>query len=362
MSGVAMKIVESRAIPTPCLSNHASNLLELANGDLLCTWFGGSMEGSSDISIYLARFDKAAGVWSEAVKMSDDEDRSEQNPALFCQPSGQLWLIYTAQLKTDQGTAIVRIRRSDDGGVRWGPIETLFDREGTFIRHPPVVNPDGKILLPIWFSSMKNAFGNDRSLVQISHDGGASWTLAEVPASEGCVHMNILPSCKVAFYRRRKADYIFRSVSDDGGITWSAPEPTPLPNNNSSIQATELDDGRLLIIYNHISAAGRESESAVPPWVQDKEAFLAQCEVTENSAIWGVPRNPLIIASSSDLGKSWTEELVVEEDALLLSAHDRKGAFRGDYSYPSIIKTSDGRLQISYSYLRDYIKHVSLSV
>nr|WP_321462096.1 sialidase family protein [uncultured Cohaesibacter sp.] len=357
-----MKIVASRAIPTPCLSNHASNLLALDNGDLLCCWFGGSMEGSSDISIYLSRFDHAAGVWSEAVRMSDDAQRSEQNPALFRHPSGQIWLLYTAQLKTDQGTAIVRMRRSDDEGKSWAPIETLFDSEGTFIRHPPVVNPQGQILLPVWFSSMKNAFGNDRSLVQISDDGGNCWHLQEVPGSEGCVHMNILPDCRVAFYRRRKADHIFRSVSDDGGLTWARPEATSLPNNNSSIQAIGLCDGRLLIIYNHIGAAGRDCESAVPPWIQDKEAFLAQCEVTENSAIWGVPRNPLIIASSRDLGKSWQPELVVEDDPHLLSAHDSKGAFRGDYSYPSIIQTSDGHLQISYSYLRDYIKHVTLSI
>ena len=84
--------------------------------------------------------------------------------------------------------------------------------------------------------------------------------------------------------------------------------------------------------------------------------------MTDNSAVWGVPRNPLVIASSTDMGKSWTRELVVEEDASLQSAHDSKGAFRGDYSYPSIILSSDGQLQISYSYLRDYIKHVTLRI
>ena len=29
-------------IPTDCRSNHASCLIELDNGDILCVWFGGS--------------------------------------------------------------------------------------------------------------------------------------------------------------------------------------------------------------------------------------------------------------------------------------------------------------------------------
>lgn len=355
-----MKVLQERKIPTPCVSNHASNLLELGNGDLLCVWFGGSMEGSSDISIYMARFDRSRDAWLKPARMSDDGTRSEQNPALFRHPSGELWLLYTAQDKADQGTAVVRLRRSADDGKTWSETTDLIAQPGTFIRHAPVVSPSGLLLLPIWHSDMRNAFGDDASFVQVSADGGRSWEAVAVPNSQGCVHMDILENCRVAFFRRRQADFIFRSVSEDGGRSWSSPEPTTLLNNNSSIQARTLRDGRLAIVYNEIAAAGRSGESAVPPWIKDRQAFLAACGTIENGAIWGVPRNPLILATSTDLGQSWRRELTLEADATLRSVHDERGAFVGDYSYPSIIQTSDDRVQVSYSYLRDYVKHVTL--
>ena len=357
-----MRVLAERKIPTPTPSNHASYLIELEGGDLLCACFGGTMEGTPDISIYLSRYDRARDRWGEAVKMSDDPTRSEQNPSLFRHPSGDLWLIWTAQIGADQGTSLVRMRRSGDGGATWSPPTELFDRPGTFVRHAPVVNPDGLLLLPVWHSNMRNAFGDDESLVQVSADGGRRWEAVPVPGSRGCVHMDILENCRVAFYRRRQADHVFRSVSADGGLTWSAPEPTTLPNNNASVQARELADGRVAIIYNEIGAAGRPGESPVPPWIKDREAFLAQCDITGPTAIWGVPRNPLVISTSPDLGRTWNRDLVVEADADLRSAHDEKGAFVGDYSYPSIIQTRDGKVQISYSYLRDYIKHATLGI
>ena len=50
-------------LPTECVQNHAANLLPLSNGDLLCTWFGGTQEGISDISAYFSRLKKGSDTF-----------------------------------------------------------------------------------------------------------------------------------------------------------------------------------------------------------------------------------------------------------------------------------------------------------
>ena len=108
---------EEAFVPSPCVQNHAANLMALPGGALGCVWFGGSQEGASDVSIWMARLEAGATGWSAAEKMSDDPERSEQNPVLFVTPSGEVWLLYTAQRFGNQDTAIVRRRVSRDGKI-----------------------------------------------------------------------------------------------------------------------------------------------------------------------------------------------------------------------------------------------------
>lgn len=98
-----------------------------------------------------ARLAPGAASWSEATKLSDDPQRSEQNPVLFQAPDGVLWLLWTAQHAGNQDTAIVRYRQSRDGGKHWGAIATLLDEPGTFIRQPISVMPNGNWLLPVFY-------------------------------------------------------------------------------------------------------------------------------------------------------------------------------------------------------------------
>lgn len=77
-------------LPSPCVQNHAANLAFLDEGTLTCVWFGGTMEGMGDISIYMSRLASGADRWSSPERLSDDPDKSEQNPLVFQAPGGRV--------------------------------------------------------------------------------------------------------------------------------------------------------------------------------------------------------------------------------------------------------------------------------
>lgn len=356
-------------LPASTVQSHAANLAYLPDGTLTCVWFGGTMEGMGDISIYMSRLAPGASCWSAAEKLSDDPLRSEQNPLLFVAPDGAVWLLYTSQPSGNQDQSIVKRRISSDGGKTFGPVATLCDTPGTFIRQPIVINRHGEWLLPLFrcigIPGEKWTGDKDFASVLISRDAGATWSMHDVPESIGAVHMNIIDlgsDQMVAFYRHRFAEHILRSRSFDAGHSWSVPEPTNLPNNNSSVQATRLADGRIAMVYNHSDAStstdrrlslydeieGELTSSAVP------------VPANRRKAIWGVPRAPVSIAFSSDGGATFGNRVDVETgDGYCLTNNSKDGLNR-ELSYPSIIPGPDGSLQLAFTYHRRAVKFISL--
>lgn len=360
-------------LPTDCVQNHAANLLQLPNGDLLCTWFGGTQEGIPDISAYYSRLKKGSNTWTKAIKLSDDPTRSEQNPLFFLDPDNILWLLYTAQVSGNQDTAIVRYRKSNDFGETWGPIRTLLEdpHKGIFIRQPITVMPNGDWLLPVFYciakSGEKWVGSYDTSGVMISKDKGVTWKNVDVPDSLGCVHMNILmlkDGSLYALFRSRWADYIYESRSTDGGYTWSKPNPTVLPNNNSSVQATVLDNGHIALVFNNSSAKdAKERRVSLYDEIEDetstnkKEAAIIE---GQKNAFWGAPRAPMSLAISIDNGKSWPFIRNLDEGDGYCMSNNSKDQLNREFSYPSIKQGLDGKLHIAYTYFRMAIKYVNV--
>ena len=366
-------------LPTLCVQAHAANLMSLPNGDLACVWFGGSQEGVADISIYFSRLAKGSECWSVPLKLSDDPTRSEQNPILFPAPDGKLWLLYTAQKSGNQDTAIVRCRISDDNGETWGPVATLFDQAGTFVRQPVLVLDNGEWLVPVFYCRTqpgeKWVGNNDISAVLISSDQGASWSEHQVPGSVGCVHMNVeqMPDGSLlAFFRSRWADAIYSCRSSDRGRTWSVPLASELPNNNSSIQFTRLANGHLAMVFNDISAAqATERRVSLYDEIEDDEDVEGGAPAAANvaaapspsgkTAFWGTPRAPMTLAISEDGGRTWPYKRNLETGDGYCMSNNSKLQINREYSYPSIKQTPDGMLHIAYTHFRQCIKYVRVA-
>ncbi|MFD5778506.1 exo-alpha-sialidase [Streptomyces sp. NPDC126933] len=361
-------------LAAPAPQNHAANLAVLPGGDLGCVWFAGTQEGVADISVWSARLAPGAGAWSAPVRLSDDTGRSEQNPVLFPAPSGELWLLHTAQRAGHQDTAEVRLRVSGDNGATWGPSRVLFPATaegGIFVRQPVTVLPSGRWLLPVFrcvtVPGERWSGGHDTSSVMVSDDAGRTWEERPVPVSTGLVHMNVhalADGSLLALFRSRWADAVHRCTSHDDGQTWTAPEPLSVPNNNSSLQFVPLDDGRLALVHNPSSAAdATERRASLYDEIDDAGLSGGGADTAgpAGAAFWGAPRAPLTLSVSSDGGRTWPVRRDLETgDGYCLTNNSRDGLNR-ELSYPSVTRSGDGTLHIAFTHHRRTIKHLRLS-
>ncbi|MSU88806.1 glycosyl hydrolase [Rhodobacteraceae bacterium 2CG4] len=344
-------------LPSPCVQNHAA-FLALQPQGLACLWFGGSLEGKADISVYRSELD--GGTWRAPQAISDDPDRSEQNPIQFDAPDGRRLFLHTAQPGGDQDACVVRLR------AEGGPPRDLPLPRGTFVRAPVQVRADGAWLLPLFRCvprpGQRWTGAHDTAALAISADRGETWREIEVPGSTGCVHMTLVPLGDgriAAFFRRRQADFVHRSESADGGESWSVPQPTDVPNNNSSISVVPLPDGRLAMACNPINAAMHPDRRA--------SLYDELGDDTRPSAsggcnpVWGVPRAPLSLCLSEDGGRSFPLRRVVDDSPGTCLSNDSLDGRNRELSYPSLVAHADGTLDLAYTFFRRAIKHVRLA-
>ena len=363
MDGVLRSTVSGRrfaVLPSPRVQNHAAFLARDADGILNCVWFAGGLEGKADICIHQSRLDEASAHWLPAQQLTDDPDRSEQNPILFLTPDGRMLLIHTAQPGGDQDRCVVRMR--EQGGVA----SDLLLPAGTFVRAAPLVRADGAWLLPVFHCTpspgAKWTGRHDTASVAISPDFGRSWRLVAVPDSIGCVHTTLVsasPERLVALFRRRQADWVFRSESADGGESWSEPRPTDLPNNNSSIAVIRLSDGRIALAGNPVNAdmdPSRRQSLYDELGADDRPEAAGGC-----TPIWGVRRAPLVVAFSSDDGLSFPRRVTVADGSGTCLSNNSEDGRNQELSYPALLETAEGGLDVVFTLHRRAIAHVRLS-
>lgn len=365
---------------------HGATIVELKNGDLVASFFGGTKERNPDCCIWVCRKPKGATEWSAPYLAADgvfslndpqaplagitaestpagagpvastfvgDPAQARRkacwNPVLFQVPGGDLLLFYKIGLKVADWSGW--LVRSKDGGKTWSKREPLPKGFLGPIKNKPEY-VDGRIICP---SSTEGSEGW-RIHFEISDDKGKTWKMVgpveaemNVPTAlrkagvanaddqeggeaikgEGLKPIYaIQPSLlrhkdgRLQVLCRTRNAQLATSWSSDNGNTWSKVTLADFPNNNSGTDAVTLKDGRHVLIYNDFSTLPGTPKG---------------------------PRTPLCIAISED-GVNWKNVLTLEDSPI------------SQYSYPSIIQGKDGKLHAIYTWRRQRIAYKEIDL
>lgn len=292
-------------------SCHASTLVQTDSGKLLCAWFAGTKEGASDVKIWMAELQQEGWKGPQIIARSQ-ENIPCWNPVLFKMPNNEIILFYKEGRTPLDWSGV--LKRSLDEGQSWSESEPFPAGVIGPVKNKPLLLSDGTLLC----GSSIESFRRWGCWVDITSDSGKSWKKSDPINVENFLFGIIQPTLVYGksgeikmFCRSYRLGYICTATSYDKGKTWTPATKTPLLNPNAGIDAINLTDGKILLVYNNSK---------------------------EN-------RFPLNVALSSDGGESWSMVLTLEDKL-------------GEFSYPSVIQTSDGLVHISYTWNRVKIKHV----
>lgn len=299
--------------------HHCSSITEAPNGDLLVSWYGGSYESADDQVLFLSRRPKGSRAWTKPEIVVRSPGKPPGNAILFTDKIGRIWLLWGRMegkqpMMRGTGWDHCRLfyRTSSDNGKTWSGDKPFFeDTMGWLPRNLPIWGADGSLIVPI--SDELNGHGVDLSFFVSTRDNGKTWARSGVMrGGEQPTIIQRADGTLLAYLRVRPN--IMAAESHDGGKTWTKPAPTQWKNPNSGISMRRLRNGHALLVFNN-----------------------------QNNA-----RTPLNIARSTDEGRTWGTPLALETNP-------------GEYSYPSVLQTSDGKIHIIYTFRRYSIKHVEMN-
>lgn len=225
--------------------------------------------------------------------------RDTAHLSLLTLKSGKLAIVYGGPSTRPGRDGTVRFRTSDNVGKTWSE-DTAVDPLFAVCRTQAArVLSGGRIVVPVmkWISPFTggNSEETDKNLtfswVYYSDDEGKTWkrSLSELFVAldngrRGVTHfeetvLEELPGGKLLMFGRTELGQIYKTYSDDQGITWKHPVPTGLASSyapSTLIRIPKTKD--LLLVWNQVSA---------------------------DEILTGLHRHRLSTAISTDQGETW---------------------------------------------------------
>jgi len=294
----------------PTKACHASTVVEHLPGKLTAAWFGGDAEGAKNVQIWASTFDGKA--WTEPAVVGSEPGQPCWNPVLFKTAKDKLVLWYKAGPSPERWTGYART--SADAGKTWTPPEMMPAGFWGPVRAKPMQLKDGTILA----GTSVESYRNWTPYVDRSADDGATWTRSNafpLPGKFKQIQPTLFEAAggRVVALMRSGTLKICRAESTDGGVTFTPAVEIAVPNPNSGIDAVRTDKGDAFLIYNPTAVA----------------------------------RTPISLARSTDDGKTWKKVADLEAEF-------------GEFSYPAMIASAAGTLEITYTWKRTHVQHLSV--
>jgi len=285
--------------------NSEAAIIPLKDGSLLLGWTefyagNGADHGPARIPGLVSR--DGGRTWGERRVLVENDGGCNVMEVNFLRlKDGRIALFYCQKNSEDKDCRVMMRTSADEGKTFGSPKQLSPAGKYTGLTNGRAIRlRTGRILLEAW--------ENNDSYCCLSDDDGETWrdSARVKPADGGCWE----PACvelkdgRVMMLMRTTLGGQYRSLSADGGETWSVPEPTALKGSGSPVSISRMPDGgTLLAVWNHDPATGK--------------------------------RNPLTAAVSRDEGETWTNLRNIE------------GGEGDSWAYPAVT-WGDGNALLSY--------------
>ncbi len=287
--------------------NSEAAITALQDGRLLLGWteFYAANAADHGPARIVGRVSDDAGLtWGEKYTLVENDGGCNVMEVNFMRlHSGEIALLH-CQKNSEATDCRVMVRTSADEGRTFGPARQISPAgKYTGLTNGRCIRlRGGRILLEAWE-------GGD-SYCCLSDDDGATWHdggRARPEAGEcwepACVELR---DGRVMMLMRTGLGGQYKSISTDGGETWSTPVPTALVGTAAPVSIGRMPTGSLLAIWNHNPGADS--------------------------------RNPLTAAVSDDEGETWGHFRNLEDEA-------------GDaWAYPAVTWVGDEALITYFNY------------
>ena len=201
---------------------HASSLICLDNGDILCVYFAGKHEKADDVGIRLSR--KSRDGWENPVLLAKVKDEPHWNPVIYEFPGGIRVSFKVGKEISDWTTWYTE---SADGGKTWSDPLPYHAAVGP-VRSKPVYLSNGTLIAPDSVETLTDW----RARIDISNDNGRTFpvlspisintedeTDENYMSGKGAIQPTLWESENghVHALLRTTAGFIFRADSEDYG-------------------------------------------------------------------------------------------------------------------------------------------------